>query len=273
MKTELVVQCWNWFYIIDCKLQQFESNNWSQAAHKDLGCCSHILAVTQQRDWPWAGLECTVSKVERVFHLTLLPIEGSGLHKGTQKKSGIISIVCEREKDTESEILTWHRKTAMDLAKNRNSICLSGLPTQFLSTHCFTDTKVQWLFGHRKIGVKTAKKKTVFACFVQFTISFVLEEGWKLLYGGSFCSCCSDSFINSLLLCKLLVSNTDHKHPSFSVTQWRSLSVGSKASIRPRMQCYTDRITQHFFLQKLCLSFWGTTKLVYQSQKHRNRAK
>lgn len=101
----------------------------------------------------------------------------------------------------------------MDLAKNRKSISLSGLPTQFLSTHCFTDTKVQRLFGHRKIGVKTAKKKTVFACFVQFTISFVLEEGWKLLYGGSFCSCSSDSFINSLLLCKLLVSDTDDKHP------------------------------------------------------------
>lgn len=101
MKTELVVQCWNWFYIIDCKLQQFESNNWSQAAHKDLGCCSRILAVTQQRDWPWAGLECTVSKVERVFHLTLLPIEGSGLHIGTQKKSRIISIVCVRERKTQ----------------------------------------------------------------------------------------------------------------------------------------------------------------------------
>jgi hypothetical protein len=69
------------------------------------------------------------------------------------------------------------------------------------------------------------------------------------------------------------VSDTDHKHPGFSVTQWRSLSVGSKASIRSRMQCYTDRITQHFFLQKLCMSFWGTTKLVCQSQKHRNRAK
>jgi hypothetical protein len=69
------------------------------------------------------------------------------------------------------------------------------------------------------------------------------------------------------------VSDTDHKHPSFSVTQWRSLSVGSKASIRPRMQCYTDRINQNFFLQKLCMSSWGTTKLVCQSQKHRNRAK
>lgn len=158
-------------------------------------------------------------------------------HSNTEKIQDNINCVCEREKDTESEILTWHRKIVMDLAKNRKSISLSGLPTQFLSTHCFTDTKVQRLFGHRKIGVKTAKKKTVFACFVQFTISFVLEEGWKLLYGGSFCSCCSDSFINSLLLCKLLVSDTDHKHPSFSVTHWRSLSVRSKSSIRPRIQC------------------------------------
>ncbi len=139
-------------------------------------------------------------------------------HRNTEKTQDNVNCVCEREKDTESEILTWHRKIAMDLAKNRNSICLSGLPTQFLSTHCFTDTKVQWLFGHRKIGVKTAKKKTVFACCVQFTISFVLEEGWKLLYGGSFCSCCSDSFINSLLLCKLLVSDTQITNIQTSVS-------------------------------------------------------